>query len=909
MTSPEPDDPGLFPDTAALLRDDVRELGVILGEVLREQAGGAFFDRVEAVRRAAVARRDGDAQAEEALIRLLGEPGTSEAANAAEATLLLVRAFSMYFHAVNTAERVHRIRRRREHARSSEPQSQSIAHTVGELARAGLTAREIRNLLEGLSVHLVFTSHPSESMRRTLLDKQRRVARRLLGQLERRRNRFDSACRDAIRTELTAAWQTREYPEARPRVDDELDYLLFHVGVVRKVIPRFYEELESALARLPGGGEETEVPLVLRFGSWVGGDMDGNANVSAATLRSALARQRQLIVMQYRRELSDLYNRLSQSVSRIGVSTDLTSRLETCALQFPGLEATIPDRHRDMPYRVFLKYVDRRLEALLEGRAGGYRGAEELTGDLRLVADSLAGNSGRHAGLREVRRTLRRVETFGFHLVTVDVRQNAAVHAKAVSDGLKLPEWNGLPTEARVAHLAEALERPPGPAPRSVEPAALEIFRAIGESLDHYGERAVGPYIVSMTRDVDDILAVLLLARWAQGGEGDGRVRLDVVPLFEFRRDLERAPAILSALFENPVYRAHLETRERAQMVMVGYSDSSKDAGLATSRWMIHRAQEAMAEVASEAKVRMTIFHGRGGTAGRGGGKTFRGILAAPGNALAGRLRMTEQGEMVSEKYGLGGIAIRNLEQAVGATALASVRPPLDPSLLERWSGVMEEMSSASHAAYRALTRDEGFLEYFRRATPIDVIEQMAIGSRPSRRGQSRTLEDLRAIPWVFAWTQSRHLVPGWFGVGSGLKVARQAYGKEILRDMLRDWPFFGAVIDDVEMVLAKADMAIAARYADLAGPALAGVFGRIRDEYDRSVRMVLELRGSDTLLAADPTLARSIRLRNPYVDPMSFIQVRLLARWRATGRQDEALFRALQATVGGIAQGLQNTG
>lgn len=906
MTSPEPDDSHLFPDSGALLRDDVRGLGMILGEVLGEQAGAAFFDRVEAVRRAAVSRRTGEAHAEETLIRLLDEAHAGP--DSTESAFLLVRAFSMYFQAVNTAERVHRIRRRREHGRSPDPQPQSIAHTIRELGRSGLRAGEIRDLLERLSVHLVFTAHPSESTRKTLLDKQRRVAGQLLGQLERRRHRFDPARREAIRTELTAAWQTREYPEARPRVADELDYLLFHVGdVVREVIPQFYEELEAAMAALPGGGGDRPAPLVLRFGSWVGADMDGNPNVDARTLRNALARQRQLIVAQYRRELSDLYGRLSQSVSRIGVSPSLAARIEIYALQFPDLGETIPERHRDMPYRVFLRYLDRRLEAMMGGRVGGYRRADELAGDLRLVADSLLENSGRHAGWREVRRTLRRVETFGFHLVTLDVRQNSKVHAKAVSEGLGLAEWKDVPVPERVARLRAALERPPAPAPRSADPAALEVFRAIGESLDHYGERAVGPYIVSMTRDVDDILAVLLLARWGMGRKGG--VPLDIVPLFEFRRDLERAPEILAALFADSLYRSHLESRGGAQIVMVGYSDSGKDAGLATSRWMIDRAQAAMARVAGDAGVRLTIFHGRGGTVGRGGGKTFRGILAVPAEALSGRLRMTEQGEMVSEKYGLGGIALRNLEQAVGATALASVRTPMDPSRLGRWSGVMETVSAASYEAYHALTRDDSFLAYFRRATPIDVIERMAIGSRPARRSQQAGLEDLRAIPWVFAWTQSRHLLPGWFGLGSGLEVARQAHGEEVLREMLGEWPFFATLIDDVEMVLAKADMAIAARYASLAGRALAPVFGRIRDEYAKSMRLILELRKAETLLAADPTLARSIRLRNPYVDPMSFIQVRLLARWRESGRRDDALFHALEATVGGIAQGLQNTG
>jgi phosphoenolpyruvate carboxylase len=453
--------------------------------------------------------------------------------------------------------------------------------------------------------------------------------------------------------------------------------------------------------------------------------------------------------------------------------------------------------------------------------------------------------------------------------------------------------------------MAEAAARVQG-----AQPDTLEVFRTVGECVAHFGPRAAGTCIISMTEDLDDVLSVLLLARWAGLGGPGKEVPLDVVPLFESRKDLSNAPAVFGELMANGAYRTHLESRGGRQIVMVGYSDSNKDAGLVTSRWRIQCAQRLLAQRAAESGVSLTIFHGRGGTAGRGGGKTYRGILAAPAEAVGGRLRVTEQGETVSEKYSLDGIALRNLDQAVGATALATARGSATEAGDLPPSGLMEVISAASEKAWSQLTRDEpGFLEYFRSATPIDVIEKMAMGSRPARRRARGGLADLRAIPWVFAWTQSRHLIPGWFGVGSGLEAGIREFGHEAVARAAREWLFLGTLLDDVEMVLAKADMAIARRYAGLAGARLGHVFHRIQFEYDRSVRLVLSVRGQTRLLETDPSLRRSIELRNPYVDPMSFVQVELLSRWRAAGRPEDAIYHVLEATVGGIAQGLQNTG
>ena len=434
------------------------------------------------------------------------------------------------------------------------------------------------------------------------------------------------------------------------------------------------------------------------------------------------------------------------------------------------------------------------------------------------------------------------------------------------------------------------------------------MFTALAEARRRFGEVALGPFIISMTEGADDVLSVLLLARWAGLVEGD-RVPLDVAPLLETVADLGAGPEILGALLAEPVYRRHLAGRDRRQIVMVGYSDSNKDGGLAASRWALQRAQAALAEALESADVELTVFHGRGGTISRGGGKAHRAILAAPPAAAAGRLRSTEQGEAIDRNFGLRAIALRHLERLAGATALATVGPP-DAALPVEWSGVMDEIARDSRAAYRELVYGgEQFVAYFRDATPIDVIERMRIGSRPASRRAGSGLDNLRAIPWVFAWTQSRHLLPGWYGLGSGLAAAVERHGRQRLAEMAATWRFFADLLEDAEMVLGKSDLAIAERYARLAGVDGAPIFARIRREFDLTEELVLAITGSEALLDRDPWLQRSILLRNPYVDPMSLLQVDLLERWREAGRGDDDLFEALLTTVHGIAGALQNTG
>ena len=889
-----------FASKDAQLRDDVRTLGALVGDVIREQCGDGFFAMVERARHAAIAGADDELHA---LVKGL-PPRDAET---------LVRAFSTYFEVVNLAERIHRIRRRRDYLRNaSDPQEGSLQDTVVRLAGAGVSAAQIAGLLQRLRVEPVFTAHPTEATRRTLLEKEQIIGRLLVERLDPSRTPDEErAALARIREEITAAWQTDPQPSARPTVMDELENVLFYLtDIVYRIIPPFSEELEQAVHK----AYDIEVPTrpVLRFGSWVGGDMDGNPNVGAETLRAALARQRDLALERYRREATELARRLSQSGALTGVSQSVRERVATYSAQFPKALTAIPARYYDMPYRVLFRLIAARLEATRRDAADGYAAAVELEQDLGMVIASLRAHRGEHAGLFAVQRLLRRVETFGFHLATIDLRQHSHVHRSVLATLLGDPNWNDRPAADRLTQLRRVLEQGEEPAgsPDAQATRTLNVFQAIADCRARFGTAAVGPYIISMTQGPDDIFAVLVLARWG-GLARSGHAPLDVAPLFETVPDLAAAPDVMRELLADPYYRAHLAERGMHQMVMIGYSDSNKDAGIGASRWALHHAQTALVETAEQSGVDLTFFHGRGGTVSRGGGKITSAILSAPPRSIRGRFRMTEQGEAINAKYGLRGIAMRTLEQTVSAVALATALPPAPESRERGWISMMDGIAQSSRAAYRALVYDDPqFVEYFRLATPIDVIQRMEIGSRPAARPSSAQgeIEQLRAIPWVFAWTQSRHLLPGWYGVGTALDGATARYGAA-LGEMARDWPFVRVLLDDVEMVLATTDLTIAARYAHLAGKLGDRYFPRIRAEFDRTVANVLALKRETALLDSDPALQRSIRLRNPYVDPMSLLQVDLLGRWRAAGRPDNEVFRALLASVRGIAQGLQSTG
>ena len=887
------------------LRRDVGQLGAMLGEVIREQCGDALFDAVERVRLAAIEQRESGRACDPK--GLLGEMSVAQTED-------LIRAFSTWFQVVNLAERVHRIRRRKHWLRLDDrPQPDSLRAVFEKLGPRIPNKAALQAVLDGLRIEPVFTAHPTEPTRRTLLEKQQLIARRLVDLMNTSLAPHETrGAWESIREAITTAWQTREHPAVRMTVTDELEHALFFLtDVIYRVIPPFYESLRSALEDVfPESAAGIRIPVMLSFGSWVGGDMDGNPNVSAATICSTLRRQRSQIISLYARELYDIGKVLSQSPQRTGISPAVNERIDAYLAQFPDVMEHIPPRHRKMPYRVLAPLIAARLRATDEDADGSYAGPEEFIADLETIAGSLVDNKGRHAGLFPVERLIWRARTFGFHLATLDVRQDSLVHRQAIGRGLGDPRWTERDAAERTALIATALAEGRGPE-SGLEPRdpVLEVFAAIAECRTRYGAQAIGPYIISMSQGPDDVLSVLLLARWGGLVDADGRIPLDVAPLFETVPDLTASRGILAGLLANPSYGGHLEGRQRRQIVMIGYSDSNKDAGIASARWALQRAETELVQIAQGNGVDLTLFHGRGGTVSRGGGKTHVAVLAAPPGSVNGRLRVTEQGEIINAKYGLRGIAIRTLEQAAGSVALATFGEPRRTAPAS-WIAAMQEIAETSRRVYRELVyEDPDFYGYFRQATPIDVIERMNIGSRPASRRSGRGIQDLRAIPWVFSWTQNRHVLPGWYGLGTALEKAVDGHGEELLAEMFDEWLFVRALLEDVEMVLAKADMLIAQRYAELADDQTARVFPIIRAEFERTIELILRLKRADQLLEHDPTLQRAIRLRNPYVDPMSLLQVDLLRRWRAGDRRDEDLQRALLLTVNGIAHGLQNTG
>jgi phosphoenolpyruvate carboxylase len=899
-----------FPAKDLGLREDVHALGALIGETLRDQAGEEFFKMVEGDRLAAIRRREGAAPDGAELQERTQGRSPSAATD-------LTRAFSIWFQAVNTAEKAHRVRRRRQYLDdSSAPQPGGIADCIARLQRDGVTLAEALELIGSMSIEPVFTGHPTESTRRTILRKQQHIAQDLLDRLNPASTRTElDTLRARLRLEITSIWQTEEHPREGLTVADEREHVLFYlIDILYRVVPLFYEEIEAALAKaFSVPVEQLDVPSILHFGSWVGGDMDGNPDVHGKTIRETLHRHQQVIVSTYFEECGQLAETLSQSASRVGVSGALAARIDSYSAILPGALALAPARHDRMPYRMFFGQIGERLKATYEGRPNAYQSPDELLSDVRLAADSLTENRGRHAGYFLVRRFMRRVHTFGFHLATLDVTQHAQVHDQVIAQGLGSAEWPQLPPHERLRQLRDLLARDQGPTSAfdATGRRSLWVFEAIAQARHKFGGRAIGEYIVSGARGPEDILAVLLLARWADiTDKRTGESPLDVAPLLESIESLERAGEVLRALHSDPAYRQHLASRGDRQMVMIGYSDTNKEGGIAASRWALQVAQNQLLAAARETGIKVSIFHGRGGTPARGGGRTERLVEAAPAGAIHGVLRLTEQGEVVNQSYGLRPIAMRTLERTFASVALATAHAAQRPAIPAAHTAAMQTIAARSLAVYRELVFGSAeFFEYFRAATPLDVIERMHIGSRPAARDIGSGVHALRAIPWVFAWTQSRHMLPGWFGFGSGLAAAILQHGEEVVAQMLVRWPFFEHLLDDVEAMLARTDLTIAGYYDALAGDRLRAQAAPIHEEYALTVKHVLRLRGGARLLDSDPTLQRSIKLRNPYVDPMHLMQVDLLRRWRKTDRQDRALFGALRATISGIAQGLQATG
>ncbi|MFM7396896.1 MAG: phosphoenolpyruvate carboxylase [Gammaproteobacteria bacterium] len=902
-----------FPPKHAVLRDDVHMLGALVGEVLRDQGGAELFETVERDRMLAIARRSGDASAEAELERRVAgrEPALARD---------LERAFSSWFQAVNLAEQVHRIRRRRAYFQddAERPQPGGVDDAIGRLKAQGLTLDDVMGLLRTLHIMPVFMSHPTESTRRTILRKQLKLAGLLYDRLnptlapsERR------ASAGQIRVELTTHWQTEDHPRQRLTVADEREHVLFFLAeVLYRIVPGFYEEIAEALGKHYGVDlRSVDIPTILRFGSWVGGDMDGNPDVHAKSLRDTLARQQQTIVNAYFLEVQALAQVLSQSASRVGISAALQKRSDEYATLIPSARSSAPTRHDRMPYRVFLSQVAERLRATYDGRPSGYEGPAQLQRDIDLVVESLLAHRGQHAGLFAVRRLQRRIATFGFHLATLEVRQHSGVHHGILARALDEPAWTTLDRQTRHSRLVDLIARDRGPRVEldAEGKRALAVFEAILQCRRRYGTDAIGAYIVNGAEGTDDVLAALLLARWADVfDKHTNEIALDFAPMFATPEALERSGEIMRDLLNEPLYRAHLDARGRQQTALVGYSEANKREGLVASRFAVYRAQGAIAASLEAAGEEHRLVHARGGSIPRGGGRIDGLVTSAPPSTINGWLKLTEQGEGIIKHYGLGPIALRTLERAFGALSIANAAARAgrasepDAQSLK----IAESMARASASTYRSLVDDSSeFHQWFREVTPIDVIERMQIGGRPIEREGLQGLAALRAVPWVFAWTQNRMLLPGWYGAGSGLRAAIDEHGLVALKQAVEAWPFLRALIDDAEIMLARADLNIAAKYDALRVGSGDRFFAEVCREHQLTRELLLQVKDQQNLLDGDRTQQRALALRNPYVDPMNLMQVDLLRRWREGERHDRDLLEALLASVNGIAQGLQDTG
>ena len=900
------------------LRRDISDLGHILGDTLVEQEGTPLLELEESIRALAKARRKRDRRGPSA--RSMQEIIASLDAPAAER---VARAFTHYFQLVNLAEQHHRARRRRDYAREEEPQPGSLAfelrHLVERCSRGDLDA-----LLARASIELVFTAHPSEAQRRTVLDKHRRIAQVLT-----RRDRSElvpeerARCEEVLREEVTTLWQTDEIRTEKPRVGDEVKNTLFYLEeVLFPLVPLFYEAFErEATAAF---GEGARIPSsILRFGSWVGADMDGNPNVTPDVALDTAYAQAARVAGRYLDAFDALGQALSQSTRRVQASDALLASLAEDALSMPAFAAQLEASTKGEPYRKKLRFARARLEAtrqaLIDGRharagkldlpAHAYAEPAALLADLALMARSLADHRGARAGLRQVRALERQVETFGFHLAQLDIRVPAAWVREAARQSLWIAP--GAPLDAAVLERALVAEHTP-PRADAVGMRAMEAIARIRAVTSKGGAES---FILSMAHGHEDMLATLVLARIAGlYRPQDGVADVSVVPLFETLADLERCPAEVERAAQQPAYRRYLELRGGVQEVMIGYSDSNKDAGILMSSFALYRAQQHLVEVGKRNGLRLKIFHGRGGSIGRGGGPSQRAIESLPHGSIDGRFKLTEQGEVLGWKYLLPEIAERNLEITASGVLRSSLDPGVDHGAFEEaFAGVAQ----TSLEAYRSLVQDPDFVEYYEESTPLAEIALLNIGSRPARRSEKakRTLDDLRAIPWVFAWTQSRQMVPGWFGAGRALCRLIDERGLAFARRMNAEWPFFASTLDAVAVSLATADMDIARRYAGLVDDEKVArrLFFKIALDHGRAERAVMLILDRPTVLAAGSTLARSIELRNPYVDPLSFIQLDLLRRKRALvaqGREvPHELDRALLLTINGIAAGLRNTG
>lgn len=927
-------------DNERPLVEDIRLLGRILGDVIREQEGVAAYELIEEVRKLSVTfRRDADTEADKSLKKLL--KGLS-----GDQTVSVIRAFTYFSHLANLAEDRHHIRRRAIHERAGDTQEGSIEVALSRLRWAGISTKTISATLAHAYVSPVLTAHPTEVQRKSILDAERDIAQLLTARDEIKSHALAvNAARDALtprelaaneaqlRARVMQLWQTRLLRFTKLTVADEIENALsYYESTFLREIPKLYADLERALGSQP-------VHSFLRMGQWIGGDRDGNPNVSADTLEYALRRQSEVALRHYLTEVHYLGGELSLSAMLV----DFTPEMRALAERSPDI-----NEHRlDEPYRRALTGVYARLAAALKDLTGGdaarhavapqnaYPSAEDFLADLRIIEASLRANHGGALVAQRLHPLIRAVEVFGFHLATVDLRQSSDKHEEVIAELLAVArieaKYSSLDESAKRALLLLLLNdarplRVVGAAYSDHARGEIAIFESAKLMRQRFGAQAIRHYIISHTETVSDLLEVLLLQKEVGLMQGtlDNKATHDliVVPLFETIEDLRNAAPIMREYYALPGIAQQVKRSGGEQDIMLGYSDSNKDGGIFTSNWELYRAEIALVELfdelANSHNIQLRMFHGRGGTVGRGGGPSYQAILAQPPGTVRGQIRLTEQGEVIGSKYANPEIGRRNLETLVAATLEATLLQPTKPAT-KAFLLAAAELSQTSMAAYRALVYDTpGFTEYFFSATPIREIAELNIGSRPASRKASQKIEDLRAIPWGFSWGQCRLTLPGWYGFGSAIEQMLSGDGtpasrKEalaLLQKMYKQWPFFRTLLSNMDMVLAKSDLALASRYAELVGDARLRkkIFSAIEAEWHRTAEALGLITGEKQRLAGNASLQRSIRHRFPYIDPLHHLQVELVRRYRE-GKADERVQRGIHISINGIAAGLRNTG
>jgi phosphoenolpyruvate carboxylase len=910
------------PAKDAPLREDIRLLGRILGDTVREQEGEEVFDTVERIRQTSIRfHRDGDEPARHELESILNELPPQEA-------LRIVRAFSYFSHLANVAEDQHHIRRTRAHViAGSPPRDGTLAHAFERARQAGLGPPALRAFFENPHIRPVLTAHPTEVRRKSTLDREMEVARLLSERDLAQQTPEDRVASDeALRRAVLTLWQTSLLRKKRLTVLDEVaNGLAYYDHTFFEELPRLYAALEDRLQALESSRYVKAIPAFLTPASWIGGDRDGNPFVTAQVLRESFALQSDKVMRFYRSELD-----------RLGGELPLSSELVHPSPRLMELANASPDRsehRRNEPYRLAIATIAERLAATVQQRqgmsnsAGGaskaYENAAEFKADLEIIDSSLRQNRSRILAGGRLRCLMRAADCFGFHLASIDLRQNSEVHERSIAELIEAADpgtdYARLPEDARITLLAREL--------RTARPLAspfldygeetqseLEILREAAAAHRVYGKAAIENAIISKAAAASDLLELAVLLKEVGLVAPDGRSDINIVPLFETIADLRRCATVMEAGFQIPEYRRLVQSRGDVQEVMLGYSDSNKDGGFVTSGWELYKAEISLVEVFRRHDVKLCLFHGRGGSVGRGGGPSYDAILAQPEGAVNGRIRITEQGEIIASKYSNPEVGRRNLEILAAASLEATLLHGHGSARREADLAAMAELSEAAYIAYRAFVYEtEGFEEYFWQSTVITEIATLNIGSRPASRKKTRSIEDLRAIPWVFSWAQCRLMLPGWYGFGAAMKAWRAAHpyeGVEPFARMYRDWPFFTTLISNMDMVLSKSSLAVASRYARLVpnDELREKIFARISEEWHDTVAALLEITGQTRLLQGNPLLDRSIRNRFPYLDPLNHIQVELM-RLNRSNQASEQVLHGIQMTINGIAAGLRNGG